>query len=204
MRSVSGDLALLMALRTQGLASVPRAAVAAGLDEDVTVEMLDGFTDAGLAKLREGRMTGFMLLPAGTARLDELLREEGLRTSELLCDCYDRFMQLNTRVLKVCSDWQLRTDTGDDVPNDHSDPEYDAEVIARLGQLHRRSAKCVGTVASCASRYAPYTSRLDACVARLEDGDHAAFTAVMAESYHTVWFELHQDLLLTLGRSRES
>src|SRR5688572_30179571 len=143
MRFVSGELALLMALRTQGLASVPRAAVAAGLDEDVTEKTLSGFADAGLAKLREGRIAGFMLLPAGTERLDVLLTEEGLRTSEHLCDCYDRFMQLNTRVLKVCSDWQLRDD---DVLNDHSDPAYDAEVIARLGELLRRSAKCVGTI----------------------------------------------------------
>ena len=190
-----------MALRTQGLASVPRAAVAAGLDEDVTAETLTGFADSGLAKLREGRLTGFMLLPPGTARLDELLVEEGLRSSDHLCDCYDRFMQLNTRVLKVCSEWQLRDE---DVPNDHSDPDYDADVIERLGELHRRSAKCVGTITECASRYLPYGSRLDVCVSRLESGDHAAFTAVMAESYHTVWFELHQDLLLTLGRERET
>jgi hypothetical protein len=33
-------------------------------------------------------------------------------------------------------------------------------------------------------------------------GDRAAFTAPLVESYHTVWFELHQDLLLTLGRQR--
>ena len=50
----------------------------------------------------------------------------------------------------------------------------------------------------------PYRTRLDVCVTRLSDGDQTAFTAVMAESYHTVWFEMHQDLLLTLGRERET
>jgi hypothetical protein len=201
MRCVSSaDLALLMALRTQGLASVPRASIAAGLDEDVAAKMLAGFADDGLAKLREGRATGYMLLPSGTARLDELLAEEGLRAHEPLCDCYDRFMQLNTRVLKVCSEWQLRDG---DVPNDHSDRDYDASVVDRLSELHRRSGRCIGAIAECASRYAPYVARLDSCVERLHAGDRAAFTAVMAESYHTVWFELHQDLLLTLGRERE-
>jgi hypothetical protein len=201
MRFMSGELALLMALRTQGLATVERASIAAGVDRDVAEKTLTGFADAGLAKLREGRMTGFMLLPAGTARLDELLVAEGLRASESLCDCYDRFMQLNTRVLKVCSDWQLKRD---DVPNDHSDPDYDAEVIERLDALHRRSAKCAGTIAEAAARYSPYGTRLGVCVERLNGGDHTAFTAVMAESYHTVWFEMHQDLLLTLGRERET
>ena len=203
MRCVSTDLALLMALRTQGLASVARASIAAGLDEDVAAKTLATFADAGLAKLREGRATGYMLLPAGTARLDELLAEEGLRTSEGLSDCYDRFMQLNTRVLKICSDWQLRSDRGGDVPNDHSDPDYDASVIDRLAELHTRANACVGKIAARASRYEPYTDRLRMCVHRVLDGDRSAFTAVMAESYHTVWFELHQDLLLTLGRERE-
>jgi hypothetical protein len=200
MRCVSDELALLMALRTQGLGCVSRAAVAAGLDEDIAEKTLAGFSDAGLARLREGRVTGYMLLPAGTTRLDELLTEEGLRTHEPLCDGYDRFMQLNTRVLKVCSEWQL---CEGDVPNDHSDPDYDAAVIDRLSELHRRSAKCIGAIAECAPRYEPYGARLDSCVERLHAGDQAAFTAVMAESYHTVWFELHQDLLLTLGRKRE-
>ena len=80
-----------------------------GWTKTIAAKTLSGFADAGLAKLREGRATGFMLLPAGTGRLDELLAEEGLRTSEDLCDCYDRFMQLNPRVLKVCSDWQLQS-----------------------------------------------------------------------------------------------
>jgi hypothetical protein len=197
---VSDELALLMALRTQGLAGVRRAAVAAAMDEDIAEKTLEGFVAAGLTKLREGRVTGYMLLPAGTARLEDLLAAEGLRTHEPLCDGYDRFMQLNTRVLKVCSEWQLRDE---DVPNDHSDRDYDAAVIDRLTELHRRSTKCIDAIAGCASRYGTYGMRLDACVERLHAGDHAAFTAVMAESYHTVWFELHQDLLLTLGRKRE-
>jgi hypothetical protein len=197
---VSGELALLMALRTQGLASVPRAAVAAGVDTDAAAKALADFADSGLAKLREGRATGYMLLPPGSARLDELLSDEGLRSSDALADGYDRFMQLNTRVLKVCSEWQLRED---DVPNDHSDRDYDAAVIDRLTELHRRCAKGVGAFAEHAQRYGPYSARLDDCVERLHAGDTAAFTAVLAESYHTVWFELHQDLLLTLGRERE-
>jgi DNA-binding MarR family transcriptional regulator len=205
MRCVGDDhLSLLMALRTQGLASVGRAAAAAGLDTAAAANLLREFADAGLVRQREGKHTGFMLLPTGGDRLEALLEEEGLRTSEELSDNYDRFNQLNTRVLKVCSDWQLRSDTGSGVPNDHSDPGYDGSVIERLVDLNGRASSVVGKIANCAQRYAPYGDRLEACVQRLADGDHAAFTAVMAESYHTVWFELHQDLLLTLGLERES
>jgi len=106
-------------------------------------------------------------------------------------------------VLRVSSDWQLRRDGGVEAPNDHSDPHYDTEVIDRLAELHDSTRKCLQAVAGCAPRYAPYLERLDSCVERLRAGDHAAFTAPLAESYHTVWFELHQDLLLTLGLERE-
>lgn len=200
MRCVGDDLCVLMALRVQGLATPERVAVASGLDELSASARLAELEGGDLAKQRTGNRCGYMLTPAGVAHLEQLLAEEGLRTSETLTDGYERFMLLNERVLKICSDWQLRDG---DTPNDHSDPEYDADVIDRLTELHRRSAKCVGGIAGCASRFTPYGMRLDACVDRLSAGDHDAFTAVMAESYHTVWFELHQDLLLTLGLKRE-
>jgi hypothetical protein len=203
MRCVSDDLSLLMALRTQGLATAERVATAVASDAATAAAGLGELMGAELVKQREGRHTGFMLLPAGAAKLGELLAQEGLRTSASLCECYDRFMQLNTRVLKVCSQWQLRSDGGTEVPNDHSDPDYDASVIDRLSELHARASSCIGKIAACAERYGPYGVRLDSCLERLHAGDRTAFTAPMAESYHTVWFELHQDLLLTLGRERE-
>jgi hypothetical protein len=140
----------------------------------------------------------------GADALDELLAAEGLRGSEELVECYDRFLQLNQRVLKVSSDWQLRRDGALEAPNDHSDPDYDAAVIDRLAELHERAKVCLDGIARCAARFGEYTVRLDCCVERLRSGDHSAFTAPLAESYHTVWFELHQDLLLTLGLERET
>lgn len=190
----------MMALRVQGLAAPERAAAAAGLDDLTASARLEELERAELAKQRTGKRCGYMLTPAGAERLEELLAQEGLRTSERLTDAYERFMLLNERVLKVCSEWQLREG---DVPNDHADPDYDAAVIDRLTELHRRCGKGVGAFAEHAARYAPYATRLDDCVERLHAGDRTAFTAVMAESYHTVWFELHQDLLLTLGLKRE-
>jgi hypothetical protein len=35
-------------------------------------------------------------------------------------------------------------------------------------------------------------------------GDHDWFTKPILASYHTVWFELHEDLLATLGLDRAS
>ena len=39
---------------------------------------------------------------------------------------------------------------------------------------------------------------------KVQGGDHDWFTKPMIASYHTVWFELHEDLLATLGIERSS
>lgn len=195
------ELPLLMALRVQGMASAERAAVAAGCDPGAAQTQLDGFVARELCVERAGR--GFTLTKAGTQALDKLLADEGLRGSETLTECYERFLGLNKRVLKVSSDWQLRRDGGVEVSNDHSDPHYDEEVIERLAQIHDRARLCLEAMSGCVERFRPYLNRLDSCVDRLRAGDKKAFTAPLAESYHTVWFELHQDLLLTLDLQRE-
>ncbi len=47
--------------------------------------------------------------------------------------------------------------------------------------------------------------RLDNALARVQAGDFDWFTTPVIDSFHTVWFELHEDLLSTLGieRSKE-
>ncbi len=45
-------------------------------------------------------------------------------------------------------------------------------------------------------------SGLSAALARVRTGDSQWFTSPAVESYHTVWFELHEDLLQTLGINR--
>jgi hypothetical protein len=188
-----------MALRVQGLASSERVAIATGAPDAAAA--LEDLVERELCVERGGR--GYSLTPKGADTLERLLADEGLRGDASLTDCYERFLGLNKRVLRVSSDWQLRRDGGVEVPNDHSDPSYDDEVIGRLAELHDRARLCLETVAACGPRFAPYLARLDSCVERLRAGDHKAFTAPLAESYHTVWFELHQDLLLTLGLERE-
>jgi hypothetical protein len=197
MPGVTDDLSVLMALRVQGVATPERLATAVGEDASAKVaELVAG----GFASERTGRLAGFSLTPQGIEQLDKLLADEGLRTSESVKDCYDTFLSINNRVLKISSDWQVR----EGVPNDHSDSFYDEDVIERLAGLHERVRSCMEKLSGCAPRLGPYGRRLDSCIERLQKGDHSAFTAPLAESYHTVWFELHQDLLLTLGLERET
>jgi hypothetical protein len=55
-------------------------------------------------------------------------------------------------------------------------------------------------------RYTPYLPRFETALAKLGAGELEWFTKPLIDSYHTVWFELHEDLLSTLGieRSQEA
>ena len=51
-------------------------------------------------------------------------------------------------------------------------------------------------------RFRGYGPRLSDAVQRVQKGDTDWFTKPMIASYHTVWFEMHEDLLCTLGIER--
>lgn len=198
------DLPVLMAMRVQGLSPSDRLAAALGEPEEHAARRAQELVDAGLAMKRTGRVEGFCLTPDGNSALEKALADEGLRGDEVLTDVYERFLPLNDELLQVASDWQVRKHGGVEAPNDHTDAAYDQGVLDRLFELHDKALVVVRKMMKRAHRYAPYRRRLNDCVERLESGDTSALTAALKESYHTVWYELHEDLLLTLDLERES
>ena len=68
------------------------------------------------------------------------------------------------------------------------------------GIEHGRGVHALGACNPRARLAAPGEARLD----RVQGGDTDWFTKPMIASYHTVWFELHEDLLCTLGIERGS
>ena len=53
-------------------------------------------------------------------------------------------------------------------------------------------------------RLSPYATRLRSAAERVAGGERNLFTGVMCGSYHDVWMELHEDLILTLRIDRTS
>jgi hypothetical protein len=51
-------------------------------------------------------------------------------------------------------------------------------------------------------RLVRYGDRLSDAVDGLRRGDRDKFTKPLSDSYHDIWMELHQDLILTLGLQR--
>jgi hypothetical protein len=199
-------LVVVTCVRLKGFADVGPIAEASGLDGDVVDGVLADLGADELARHREGRVSGWTLTPAGRALHAELVAAE-------LKDCgceaevetaYRAFLGLNPRLLSTASAWQLRQENGQAVVNDHTDAEHDARVIGDLRALHSATVPLVSRLGSLLERFGRYESRLSNAVDRVEAGDQDWFTKPLIDSYHTVWFELHEDLLSTLGKERAS
>ena len=57
-------------------------------------------------------------------------------------------------------------------------------------------------VAASEPRFARYSDRLAAAIDAVTGGDTQMVAHPLRESYHTVWFELHEELIRLTGRNR--
>jgi hypothetical protein len=114
---------------------------------------------------------------------------------------YERFLPLNRELLRVCSDWQVRPGG---IPNDHRDPRYDWSVLDRLHALDERIGPVASRLGRAIDRFAAYRPRLREALARVDAGETEWLTSPRLDSYHTVWMQLHEDLLLALGADRSA
>lgn len=119
---------------------------------------------------------------------------EGLRIH------YEEFLQLNGRLKEICTAWQIRGGE----PNDHTDADYDHACLAELDALHHDSANMLDGFATAVSRFDAYRHRLTRVTARALAGETNLFTGVMCGSFHDIWMELHEDLILLLGIDRRA
>jgi pyruvate,orthophosphate dikinase len=104
---------------------------------------------------------------------------------------------------EIVTAWQMRHIDGEQVLNDHSDEEYDREVLGRLLELHDEARSWLEPLAGGLARLGLYLRRLDRAADRVSSGEHSYIASPRIDSYHNVWFELHEDLILLAGRTRE-
>ncbi|MFE4667080.1 transcriptional regulator [Streptomyces sp. NPDC056716] len=202
-RTVDTNLLVLHALRCVGASGFGRLSLVTGLDESaVESEVLD-LEAVGLVRRVPGAMSGWWLTDAGRAadaeRITAELEAAGARGA--VGAAYDRFLVLNPELLDLCTAWQLRSVDGSTVANDHGDPGYDSRVLDRFADLDRRAATVRAELAAVLPRFGRYGVRLTDALDRAASGELEYVTDSLA-SYHTVWAELHEDLLATLGLRR--
>jgi pyruvate,orthophosphate dikinase len=130
-------------------------------------------TDAGKQRARMDLDAGRAAWPGAVAALDE-------------------FVGLDRQVKDVVTSWQMRGET----VNDHSDPAYDALVLGGLAALHAHIRDWLP------AQFTRYGQRLDRAAAAVAAGDTKFVASPRVDSYHSVWFELHEELILLAGRTR--
>lgn len=62
----------------------------------------------------------------------------------------------------------------------------------------------IATAALQLPRLSHYSSKLQAAIDKIHAGQTEWLSRPLIDSYHTVWFELHEELILAAGRTRES
>src|SRR5690606_16804013 len=108
---------------------------------------------------------------------------------------YERFLQVNQPVKDACALWQAR--------NAQAGEDDAISTLDTLEGLLERVQPSLERVAAVLPRFAGYPRRLEAALDQAAEGDHRFLVEPRIDSFHTVWFECHEDYLLTLGRERE-
>ncbi|MCV7412383.1 hypothetical protein AWC05_17365 [Mycobacterium florentinum] len=190
------ELTVLQAIRLKG--RIGEDDLIATLDEDPTdvAATLTDLTGAGL--LIQNKT--LRVSPEGRERLNVLLAEErsGI-DQDVLAKSYDDFRAVNNTFKALVSDWQIK----DGQPNPHDDADYDTAVLNRLDEVHAQVSPIVDAVSTLMPRLAAYGKKLNAALVKVKAGDTVWLARPIIDSYHTVWFELHEELIAASGLTRE-
>ncbi|MES1944905.1 hypothetical protein PC39_12341 [Salinisphaera sp. PC39] len=197
------DLSLVLhgiAIKKYGTAE--QVADITGLEPDRVETLLAEAVEKGRVSEAKGK---YMLTPAAQITLKgEYAKAYGdLREDADFMAAYEEFERINVEFKQLITQWQTMEVGGQTVANDHSDPDYDADIIDRLGEVHERVERVLDRLAAKEPRMTRYKEKLLEALEKSEDGDHKWVSDATIDSYHTVWFELHEDLLRVVGRERE-
>jgi len=129
--------------------------------------------------------------------------EEGVELRDALNGILDAFHQPNMALKELMVDWQIRTVDGEEVPNDHTDASWDGPVLDRLATtVHEPAVHLVQQLAQLIPRLGVYLPRLQFALDQATGGDPRFVAHPLIDSYHTAWFELHEELIHMCGRDR--
>lgn len=202
------ELLVLHGLRILGMADTGRIAARFHLAGDHVEELLLDYQANGwVRRVGFADVSGWTLSDAGGEEGSRLvaaeLNEAG--AGGTVAAAHASFVQLNARFLEVITKWQIRPTLGQPMAaNDHTDWRWDTDVLKSLAGLTQRLQPIGDELAAALSRFAGYPERLAAALSRVDRGERRWVDAPKIDSCHTVWFELHEDLIATLGLERGS
>jgi pyruvate,orthophosphate dikinase len=139
---------------------------------------------------------GVMLSPDGRNWLEaELGSERAAVDVAALNGSYETFMELNHAFKELVSNWQLSSADG------HDDAAWQ-EVVGAVARIDADMQPLVTEAAKQVPRLARYGPRFVEALEALHAGDTSMLASPLKDSYHTLWFEFHEELISASGRDR--
>jgi pyruvate,orthophosphate dikinase len=183
------DVAPLLFSTPEAVGDLLEAAVADGL-----AEVIGGSALAGMFQLtKDGKAIG----------AERIAAERESWGADNTVAALDELLPYDLRMKEIMTGWQMREIDGKPALNDHSDEAHDAKVLADFRALHEDTQSWLAGLAEGLPRLSLYRQRLLRAAERVADGDTNYLASPRIDSFHNVWFELHEDLIRLAGRTRE-
>ena len=192
------DLARVLSIK--GTATLPQLSEVLLLEPDRVEPMVETLVQDALAEKADDqiRLSGRGKLAATEAFDADRSAIGEPRAVEVL----EAFHAFDARMKAIVTAWQVRDVGGEQVLNDHRDPAYDAGLLDELAGLHAETADWLSPLSADLRRFDAYRSRLARAVDLARQGDQRFVASPRVDSYHSIWFELHEDLIRLAGRRR--
>jgi hypothetical protein len=186
---VTESFAVLRVIGLSGQAEIAAVARGTGSSADAALAIVH---DAEAAELVVSGPRGYRLTADGRARVADALAAEraGLEAAVTL-DLYERFGGIDRKFKKLVTEYQLS-----DAPTRFS------WAVAGMADVHPAVQDLVGRATGLVARLAPYRTRFETAMEHLQRGDEKYLVSVTLDSYHTIWFQLHEELIEMAGRTR--
>jgi len=178
---------ILNALYLKKMASVTDLAQISGVPVNQVRTLVSGFEEQDWV-LDMGEE--LLIQPEGMTRVQSHYRETyaDLSQRQEMTTWFERFDPINRQFIKQVTDWQQ---TG-------GDPKVQDRLIGTVERL----VKLIGEITPLLPRYAGYTRRFERSVTTIDQGNADFVCTPTVDSLHNIWFELHEDILLVLGKER--
>ncbi len=191
--------AVVRALALLGFATVGRVALAVAASPDAVGNILETLPQAHIGKAPRG----LHVTAEGRAWLSGQLKAERDWVDRGAAEkLYQEFMVLDARFKQLVTDWQIKMIDGKRIPNDHSDAAYDAAIRARLADFHQGVIALLPDIVGLTARLKSFAVRFARAASAIASGDGTMIASPLKDSYHTIWFELHEELIHLAGRDR--
>lgn len=202
------DLLVLHAVRLMGFADSEAVAEHAGTSHADALRMLHEAQRAGWVQhVAFTDLNGWSLTDPGKAEDERRLAAERVSADPegVVAAVYREFLPCNARLLRAVTDWQIKPTEADKfAPNDHTDRARDERVLDELAALGRELAPLAERLSAVLVRFDGYAARYESALHRAEEGETDWIDKNDVDSCHRVWFQLHEDLIASLGIDRGS